>query len=136
MSSSSRRDFLKKNFLGGVIGATGIPLLAAGNSLNRSELSANLLARLANDDWDTIRSQFLITDRKTYLNTSSLVHRVGKPSGFARLGFNHAVIAQLLQLRGAVGGHGHPIFARINFFGSSDFQRLPFLLIWPFQGLN
>lgn len=75
MSSSSRRSFIQKSFLGGMVYALGIPSLQANSSLNSD--SASTVLNLNNVDysdidWKQVRDQFLFPKDRQYLNTASL----------------------------------------------------------------
>jgi selenocysteine lyase/cysteine desulfurase len=71
----SRRKFLKKNALAGVVCATGIPFLL-GNSrspeLDNSFRPLRLGENYEEIDWEAVRAAFLIDANKNYFNTASL----------------------------------------------------------------
>lgn len=75
MAESTRRNFLKKNLIGGAVVATGIPFLY-GSSDNPS-MNETIPFKLDNKDyesidWSQIRAEFLFPADRNYLNTASL----------------------------------------------------------------
>jgi cysteine desulfurase/selenocysteine lyase len=75
MAKASRRSFIKKNMLTGLFLTAGVPFLKA-NPLLEPEKYYPPLKDCKSDykkiDWENIRSQFLISREKHYLNTGSL----------------------------------------------------------------
>jgi selenocysteine lyase/cysteine desulfurase len=73
MAFSSRRKFIKKNLLGGLLFAAGAPLLA---NRNPEAADKKTLPGFLNEkdeiDWALIREQFLLSEKKHYFNTGSL----------------------------------------------------------------
>ena len=74
MSKSTRRNFIQKSILGGLVYALGTPLLYGRNSAFNSILpSLNIENTNYKDiDWKQVRSQFLFPKERQYLNTASL----------------------------------------------------------------
>jgi len=72
---STRRDFIKKNALGGLFCATGLPFLGLANILQSKKVSLKLLSNIGeyNEiDWDEVRKQFLLDNDRCYMNAASL----------------------------------------------------------------
>lgn len=73
-STSSRRDFIKKKILGGVLFATGLPFLNISNLFRSDSYTPNYEKVVEiNDkvDWKEIRQQFLLSNDICNLNTAS-----------------------------------------------------------------
>lgn len=74
-SFSSRRDFIKKKILGGVIYASGIPFIPLTNLIDLEKSKPaykKLVLEKEQIDWEEIRKQFLLLDDRCYMNTASL----------------------------------------------------------------
>lgn len=74
MSKSTRRNFIQKSFLGGLVYALGTPLLY-GKSSESTSITPSLNLENTNYkdiDWTKIRAQFLFPKERQYLNTASL----------------------------------------------------------------
>ena len=75
MSKETRRGFIQKSILGGILYAFGIPFLRANNSIESTLLGTDFKFDNTNYnaiDWTKIRAQFLFPKSKQYLNTASL----------------------------------------------------------------
>ncbi len=67
----NRREFLKKGFIGGLGIVALNPLLAKGGKVRT--ISYRELNKLSmNNDWESIRTEFLYEQENSYLNTASL----------------------------------------------------------------
>lgn len=75
MSYTSRRDFIRKNVLSGLFITSGIAGLGA-NTLMKSGILFSKPFSISKNyksiDWQAVREQFIITDKKHYFNTGSL----------------------------------------------------------------
>ena len=75
LSDITRRDFIKKKILGGIIYAAGFPFLSFGNEFKAGKPPLKLRGSFKNYDqidWDSIRSQFTMNYTQYYFNAASL----------------------------------------------------------------
>jgi cysteine desulfurase/selenocysteine lyase len=76
MATKSRRDFIKKNLLGGLYFTSTVPLISIPINSQAEELFSFEEIQTTTDykdiNWKKIRKQFLLDTDKTYLNTASL----------------------------------------------------------------
>uniref|UniRef100_UPI004047505C aminotransferase class V-fold PLP-dependent enzyme n=1 Tax=Polaribacter sp. TaxID=1920175 RepID=UPI004047505C len=75
MSKASRRSFIQKSILGGLLYSIGSPLLRAHNSIESIEIESEFQldnASYETIDWAKIRAEFIFPIDRNYLNTASL----------------------------------------------------------------
>lgn len=75
MSNATRRGFIQKSILGGLVYIFGTPLLGAQNAIENSNFKESFQLKHSTYnqiDWAKIRAQFLFPASRQYLNTASL----------------------------------------------------------------